>query len=392
MEKRIAILLNGEIRNDYRVIKIIQTVSKKYLVDLYYLNGNKENDNAIFNDRVTLRSYKHTPTLKVNLLRHSFFCFEFNFMFKAVVESGVEYDIIWSNDLPTLNPAFKISRKLGVKLVFDSHEIYTETINQFFPREIKGLKGRVFSFLINAMRQHGISIEKKIIPQVDLFITVNESLLEYFSSRYLIKKGIVVMNVPTSSKEDETQVIDYKSMFTWDINSKVLLYQGHLNEGRGLRLLPDTMKNLPFDYKLVILGDGPLKHDLLNLVDSYGLNERIKFLDAVPLKILPAYTRGADAGINLLESFNLSKQLASPNKLFEYIHYSLPIVASKTVENEKVFKRYNIGELTINDPIEIASAVEEILGQPNEKYKEALSLAKEYYNWAKQEKLLLSAL
>ncbi|MEN9998344.1 MAG: hypothetical protein RI922_1334, partial [Bacteroidota bacterium] len=40
-------LLNGPIFNDYRVIKMIQTLSKDADIDLYYMDGNPEKDNQL---------------------------------------------------------------------------------------------------------------------------------------------------------------------------------------------------------------------------------------------------------------------------------------------------------------------------------------------------------
>ena len=48
-------LLNGPVKNDHRVIKMINTLSKKALVDLYYVNGTSS-DNDLFNENVYLFS------------------------------------------------------------------------------------------------------------------------------------------------------------------------------------------------------------------------------------------------------------------------------------------------------------------------------------------------
>ena len=177
MSKRIAILLNGEIKNDYRVIKVIQSLSKEHLVDLYYINGNSELDQKAFNNRVKLFSFDHKETLKTKLLRHSFFCYEFIFFIREVTSSKKKYDFIWANDLPTLYPAWSISRKLNAKLVYDAHEIYNETLNQFFPRFANGIKRWTFAIFLKIMRRHGYRMEQKLLPSVDTFMTVNRSLL-----------------------------------------------------------------------------------------------------------------------------------------------------------------------------------------------------------------------
>jgi glycosyltransferase involved in cell wall biosynthesis len=186
------------------------------------------------------------------------------------------------------------------------------------------------------------------------------------------------------------EVVDYFRLYSWVPSSRIILYQGNLNEGRGLQFITQTVKILPDDYKLIIIGNGPLKVSLINEVRKYALDDRIKFIDTIPLNELPNYTSGAQLGINLLESFNMSKQLASPNKLFEYIHAGIPVLASDTVENRKVLERFKIGMLTSNDPLEIAKNVKLLFNKSMDRFSLELSSAKEIYTWEKQEELLLS--
>lgn len=392
MQKRIAILLNGEIKNDYRVIKTIETLSKHHFIDVYYVNGNSKVDQKIFNNNVVLNCFNHFSTCKVRFLQHSFFCYEFSFFQREVLKSNIKYDIVWANDLPTLYPAYKVSKKLGCRLIFDSHEIYTETINQFFPRNATGIRKILFSFIIKLMRRHGERIERKLFSSIHTFITVNQSLLNYFQTNYPVKNGVVLMNVPKLSKNTSHDLVNYNKLFTWDEKSKIIIYQGYLNEGRGIQYFVEIMKNLPHYFKMVIIGSGPLKKDLQNEVNKFSLENRIRLIDTVPLNELSNYTRGAHLGINLLESFNLSKQLASPNKLFEYIHAGIPVIATNTIENAKVLKKFNVGKLTINDSEVIANHIKNLFKEKNDQYSLGLFSSKEYYNWGKQEELLLSIL
>lgn len=390
MMKRVAMLLNGPIKNDYRVIKMIETLSRVHLVDLYYINGNPIEDANIFNKNVRLFATNHQEGIWNKLIRHTWFCFEFSFFQKMVLNTQTNYDSIWANDLPTLYPAFKISRALNAKLIFDSHEIYTETINQFFPRKSSGLKHFIFKRMIIFMRWHGKRIEKKIIPKTDTFISVNESIVAFFKERYPIKRGIVIMNLPRKSQSAENPTIDLKKQFLWNTDDHLILYQGQLNEGRGLSLLMESMELLPDEYKLVIIGNGSIQHQLIQWVNQKSLTNRIKFIDTIALRELPSYTAGADLGINLLENFNLSKAMASPNKLFEYIHAGIPVVASDTMENKRVFDQFKIGQLTSNTPESISASIIQVVKQDKSSFHEALQKAKTQYHWENQEDLLNS--
>ena len=385
---KICILLNGEIKNDNRVIKIIRTLSKKSYIDLYYVNGDKS-DEFIFNKNVNLYSVNYEASLKRKLIQHTFFIWEFNFFISEVMNKNINYDYIWCNDLPTLNPGLKISKKLGAKLIYDSHEIYLETLNQFFPRDSRGVKKALFNQNLNLMRLIGRNFNKRVLPQVNTFITVNESLREYFIRKYSIQSSRVIMNLPELKKSEEgTDSIDYRSEFNWDKESIILIYQGALNEGRGLRLLMELMQNIDNKFKLVVLGNGPLKQNLKGLLTPS--NPQVKFIDSVPIEKLFDYTRGADIGINLLEDFNLSKKLASPNKLFEYIHAQIPVICSNTIENSKVLQNYKIGLLTENNSKSITEAIIDLSSKNKTIFEDEMIRAINNYNWESQESKISS--
>jgi glycosyltransferase involved in cell wall biosynthesis len=391
MGQKIAMLLNNPISNDYRVIKMIQSISKKAEIDLFYMDGNEQIDKSLFNDDVKLFSFDQTNSLKRKILKHSFFCYEFNFFIKAVLSNKIQYDFIWCNDLPTLNAGYKISKKLNAKLVYDSHEIFVETINQFFPIKSNGVKQLIFKFIILLMKSHGRRIEGRILPKVNSFITVNESILNYFKEKYAINKGVVVMNLPRISDSNSSKdVIDFHKMYNWEKSDIIILYQGVINHGRGLELLIDSFIKLPNNYKLVIIGNGPLLNLLIQKTNKLEADESIKFIDTVKLSELSKYTKAANLGVNLLEAYNLSKKLASPNKLFEYIHAGLPVIASDTIENTIVLNKFNVGIITPNNSDSIKQKILNITDKDLAYFTNNTIIASEYYNWENQENKILN--
>lgn len=387
--KVICMLLNGSITNDQRVIRMINVLSSKATVNLFYINAN-DGDELIFGKNVNLFAFPKKNNLKNKIIQHSFFCREYDFFINHVLSMNIKYDYIYANDLPTLRQAYQISTKLNAKLIYDTHEIYIETLNQFFPSKNKGfLKRRIFKTLLSLMKIHGRFIESKYIRKTDDFITVNQSLLNYFKKEYKITIGKVIMNLPF--KNVTSEVYDYRKQFKWPENTQIILYQGSLSKGRGLELLLSSVRFLEKRCKLIILGDGPLKTGLCLTVNNNGLHERVKFINKVSIEELSAYTKGADIGINLLESINLSKKLASPNKLFEYIHAELPVICSYSPENNLVLEKYKIGLQCHNEIESIVNRVHELINiNENEKkiIQRDLIKSKEEYCYENQVELI----
>ena len=85
-------------------------------------------------------------------------------------------------------------------------------------------------------------------------------------------------------------------------SGKIILFVGRLDEKKGVNYLIDAMRHVQ-EAKLVIIGDGPEKQNLMN--QAAGLN--IEFLGAIPHHELPKYFNNADIFVNpsLSEGFGL---------------------------------------------------------------------------------------
>ena len=385
---KIAVLLNGGIAGDSRVIKTIKTFSNtgSNLVDLYYINPTNK-DSQLFNKKVRLFPYNYIETFKQKFIKHTFFYNEYMFFVREVLNNRERYDYIYANDLPCLRPAIKLKKKIGSKVIYDSHEIYIETINQFFPKT-KGVKKIVFYFLIWFMRFVGLMMEKKLLKKVDSFVTVGESLKNYFNKKYNVKNINVVLNVPF--KSNNILPVNLHEKLGLDPTDFLVIYQGMLNLGRGLYFMIETLKYTNPNVKLIVLGYGTLKKSLAEFTKINNLNDRVLFHDKVDADILLNYTAGANCGICLLEPLNLSCENAAPNKLFEYINAGIPVIASNTPECKRLLSVYSVGVLVNNNPIEIADAINNLSKNDLTIYKENCALAAKKYNWENQELVLLN--
>ena len=128
-------------------------------------------------------------------------------------------NILFSNDLDTLLPNYLLSLLQQKRLIFDSHELFSE-----IPELVN--KPRIKHFWLY--------LEKTIIPKLKNVITVSNSIKNYYTNLYGIS-ATVVRNIPKIEKFDQKN---------FEINTngkKVILYQGAVNMGRGIELMIDTM-------------------------------------------------------------------------------------------------------------------------------------------------------
>jgi len=124
---------------------------------------------------------------------------------------------------------------------------------------------------------------------------------------------------------------------------------------------------------------------------AHQLQEKVKFIPKKPPVELRLYTEAADIGISLDKDTNINYRYSLPNKLFDYIHAGLPVLASNLPEIRKVVEGYSIGRITeSHDPEIIAGHLKAML--PDEAlaaYRPALDKASSELNWDKERQKLI---
>lgn len=383
----LAVLLNGPVRHDSRVIRIVRALSAHGGVDLFYTNGGPD-DGSLFGPEVRLFPVDHRETTWRRVVRHSLFHLEYGFLADAAAATGRRYDIVYANDLPTLEPAVRLKRRNRARVIYDSHEIYVETLNQFFPERAPALKRAVFAAVLAGMRVAGRRAERRLVREADVVLTVNRSLAGYFESRYALRDVRVVMNTPAYEAEPAAASVDFRRMFGWADGDRIFLYQGTINRGRAFQVLLPAIHRVLSQVKLVFVGDGSLRPALESEVQRLGLQERVKFVGRVAPEILPGYTAAADLGVDLVD-LNLSKELSASNKFFEYLHAGLPSLCTDTIEHRRVFDRYEVGVLVRNEIEHVARGILELMNSPDlVAMRSACRAAAKEYNWQAQSVVL----
>lgn len=272
-------------------------------------------------------------------------------------------DVIYSVDLDTIAPCAIVSKLKGVKSIYDSHEYFTE---------VPELNRR------NWEKKVWTLIEKIFIRCFDAHITVSKSIAHIYNEKYTLPFQ-TIRNLPWQSK-----------MHVSRNEGSYLLYQGALNEGRGLEALILAMKRL--HYKLKLAGEGDISQHLKDLVRENDLIDQVEFLGNVLPKDLQEVTAHAFIGFNLIEARSLSYYYSLSNKFFDYIQLGVPSVNMKFPEYEAVLSEFpcavmieNLNEDEIMNAIQLIEKNYEIMHQN-------CLIASPFFTWENEEKSLLRLL
>lgn len=273
--------------------------------------------------------------------------------------------ILVANDLDTLLPNYLVSRIKRTKLIYDSHEYFTEVPELISRPKVKAVWEK---------------IERFIFPKLQFVSTVNDSIAQKYKEKY----GLTLKVVRNVSPRWKPSVVKTKQELGIPEGKPILIMQGAgLNVDRGveeaIRMMP-LLKNAV----LIVVGDGDIIPAMKELVSAEKWNDLVLFFGKRPYQELLQFTQQSDLGLSFDQPTNPNYLFSLPNKVFDYIHTSTPILCSNVVEVSKLVKKYQVGEV-INDfePQSLAQQVQQILDNPSlmEQWEANCALAAEKENW-----------
>lgn len=290
---------------------------------------------------------------------------EFNWkLYKELKKSADKNTILLANDIDALVPNVLISKQLGIPLVFDSHEIFTE-----MPAIQGKLSQKIWRFL-----------ERKYIPNIQYMMTESVSYANWFTETYGVKP-IVVRNIPRKIT-DKIEIPDNQP--------KILLYQGAINQSRGIPqaiLATKYLDNVIFK----IAGDGPKIKEYKELVKKENLQNKVEFLGKLIPTELRKITRTADVAVSIEENGGVSYLYSLPNKVADCIQARVPLVLINFPEMMRVYNQFKVGEIVENhDPKNLADKIQKILNRGRAYYQPELEKAAAELCWEKEESKIIA--
>jgi glycosyltransferase involved in cell wall biosynthesis len=303
--------------HEYEVIKNLSKSGHK----IYLLVKGFDKTTAINN--VKMFSIKGLNSSMIGLSRapHSFF---------TMLNINKEHDIDMIYTRLEYVGAF-VSKVLKIPVIIEVNGIsWEENLlrTDFISRMLNTLKN-IFSFDILKIR------DKMILNSATKVVVVTERMKELLLEENILKRArindIIVINNGVNTEIFKPLDMD-KNEFRKELNLSLsgyyINFTGNLFRYQGIEYLiksaPLILEKCP-NAKFLIVGDGQMKKELMELTEQTGASDKIIFTGAVPYEEVPKYINASDVCVVPKKPL---KSGYSPLKLYEYMACGKPVVAS----------------------------------------------------------------
>ena len=333
MQKTAIVCVTNDLSTDQRVNKTCLTLQK---CGFWVIETGR-----LLPESLALERPYFTLRTKLWFRRGPQFYAEFNIrLFLYLMTAKV--DLIFANDLDTLPAAYLAAKMRGKRLIYDTHEYFTETPE-----------------LVSRPRTQAIwkMLEDYLFPKLTDILTVNASIAKLYGDKYN-KKVHVSRNIPPTFKPE---CLKTREELGLPLDKKILILQGTgINIQRGAEETCMAMQYVD-NVVLLIVGSGDVFPALHKIIAEKGLQDKVIFKPKMPFAELRHYTMNSDLGMAIDKDTNLNYHFSLPNKLFDYIHSGIPTLSSGLIELKQIINKYDIGYyIQSHDPEHIAQVIKDI--------------------------------
>jgi glycosyltransferase involved in cell wall biosynthesis len=280
--------------------------------------------------------------------------------FEHLFEDSFDYtfDAIHIHDLPLARIGWEMKKRYGVRFVLDLHENWPYFVANAAHTNTR--LGRILS-PVSPWKCY----EKEMVEKADEVITVVEEM------RDRIGRGMVVPN--TVKIEPEKQQI-------------ILLYYGGIDNQRGLEIPIEAMSELVnrLPVKLWIVGSGRYESVLKVRVKDLWLENFVVFFGAQNGIVSELLIKEASIAI-IPYPRTVQTDCCSPNKLFQYMHFGIPVLASDCISIKRILDETGAGVCYKHDSID--DFVKKVIwmvsskSRNHEMWWDGIRSASKKYNW-----------
>ena len=288
------------------------------------------------------------------------------------------------HDLEILKAGVTAKKKLSVPLFFDAHENWPAMVE-----ENSKLEAKIFA-----------NMEKKLLKHVTHSYTYGDDLTEKdkklgFSATTLFNSK----SLDAVAHINEAEVDRYKRGLGLTQSDFIVGFAGSVNLENGIQQTLDCLPNLPEDIKYLVVG-GSGREEELTAAKKYaqdkGVEDRVIFTGRVKSKEMLELIATFQIGTALFQPLSPNHVARVPNKLFDYMALSVPMIVSDFPNMKNIVVSQSDCGVAVN-PMDVKWISQAIThfhkhrDEAKEKGANGRRMFETVYSWDMQKKKLLDS-
>ncbi len=254
------------------------------------------------------------------------------------------FDLVHCHEPDGLVAALRVKESTGVRVVFDSHEMWSAVAAQRFPEPLWSAVTRCYQ-----------TFERIWVARCDAAVGASWAITDYLKGILMPERVETILNVPVSDVFGDVPPRDWGE-------ETILCHDGHLGFDRGLKTMAEAVRRVAKRHRVVfkIVGDvfGEEREWLDEFIAQHGLQDVIVRTGWLPYKDVGKEIGTCHIGLIALQEIP-NNIVTSSNKVFNYMLYGLPFVAPAfRLSKQKLVVEEGCGVLADSaDPDSYADAI-----------------------------------
>jgi hypothetical protein len=359
-------LTHTDLRYDNRIRKEVSAIENLEFINVTAVGTSRLEtataSNLKINSKIiSLELISNSLPKKIRALVYFIYLFEITIRFYLICRK-LKPDIIHCHDTMVLPTGVLYKIFNNTKIIYDAHELESNKSGQNF-----------------ILSKATLLIERLSWRFIDAFISVSNSIINWYNINIGSKESYLIMNAPLLSNNMNLKYCNnyLREKFLLPQESLLFIYVGDFARGRSIENLLKIFSEFNSNLHIVFVGFGELNNKISGFADKYS---NIHLHAAVPHEDVVKVVSSADIGLCLIENVSLSDYYSLPNKFFEYAFSKLFILSSNLPELKFYLEKYHLG---ITSELELKNLREQILIIPKVLKKNQLIDLSEL-SWEKQ--------
>lgn len=283
---------------------------------------------------------------------------------KWVKKCKEKYDIVYSmsmSPVTILSAGNLYKKKHNVKHIVHCVDLWPESV-----------------LVTNAVRKRSLTYRilykwsRSLYSQVDHVIIGSPSYSEYFKEVLKLDKKTTFVNLPSLVETSDAEPHKFDSKFN-------ILYCGNLGTIQLINLIPEAMAKVRNDdIAFHVIGMGPKKDELLSLIKTHKLENKVIYHGPIPAKKAAEYFKGADVlYVSLEDKGYVGKTI--PNKLMMSLAFGKPIIAVLSGDGKSLLQDAGGALIASQDKASVTAAINKMYNIGEEERKKLGRMNQTYY-------------